>query len=128
MIEIKFDASNEDTTTGLTPYMNMLVSSNRDIVKFGLRKIPSFWGYKEEGYIYFMIAPPWTRTPINDVVNEVLVDNSIPKYRRADTNNSSSQSAVTNEAYLIKQHLNERIRNTAESKKPILYSSNVAIK
>ena len=82
MIEIKFEAISLDTTTGLLPYMSTLVSSNMDLVKYSLKKVPAYWGYKEDGFIYFMIAPPWAKLVVNDVVNSVHVQGVVPKYKR----------------------------------------------
>ena len=49
--------------------MNNLMSASSVIRKYGLRRVPHYWGYREEHHIYYMIAPPWVKLLINDVVN-----------------------------------------------------------
>ena len=49
--------------------MNNFVSSNSVIRKYGLRRVPHYWNYVENGNIFYMLAPPWVRTRVNDVVN-----------------------------------------------------------
>lgn len=46
-IEIKFDLTTIDTLQGLHAYMNTLLYNNEDILKFNLRKISFYWGFKE---------------------------------------------------------------------------------
>jgi len=60
-IEIKFDLTTIDTLQGLHAYMNTLLYNNEEIMRFCLRKISHYWGYKEGNYIYYMFAPPWVR-------------------------------------------------------------------
>ena len=38
-------------------------------MSFCLRKVTHFWGYKEGNYVYYMVAPPWVRSLVNDVIN-----------------------------------------------------------
>jgi hypothetical protein len=44
--------------------MNTLLYNNEEIMRFCLRKISHFWGYKEGNYIYYMLSPPWVRVYI----------------------------------------------------------------
>jgi hypothetical protein len=61
-IEMKFDLTTIDTLQGLHAYMNTLLSSNEEIMRFCLRKVTHYWGFKEANYVYYMVAPPWVRT------------------------------------------------------------------
>lgn len=45
-IEIKFDLSTVDTLQGLQAYMNTLVNANDDIMRYMLRKVSFYWGYR----------------------------------------------------------------------------------
>lgn len=49
--------------------MNNLISSNSIIRKYGLRRVPYYWGFKDTSHIYYMVAPPWVHLLVNDVVN-----------------------------------------------------------
>lgn len=61
-IEMKFDLTTIDTLQGLHAYMNTLLSANEEIMRFCLRKVTHFWGFKEANYVYYMVAPPWVKT------------------------------------------------------------------
>jgi len=61
MIEIKFDQQTQDIEKGLEIYMNNLISSNSIIRRYGLRRVPYYWGFKDTTHIYYMVAPPWVR-------------------------------------------------------------------
>ena len=60
-IEIKFDLSTIDTLQGLHAYMSTLLYNNEDVIRFGLKKVSHFWGFKENSFVYYMLAPPWVR-------------------------------------------------------------------
>ena len=49
--------------------MNTLLSSNEEVMRFCLRKVTHFWGFKEGSYVYYMVAPLWVKTLI---VREIL--------------------------------------------------------
>lgn len=66
---MKFDLTTIDTLQGLHAYMNTLLHSNEDIMRFCLRKVTHFWGFKEGTYVYYMVAPPWVKLVVNDVIN-----------------------------------------------------------
>jgi hypothetical protein len=68
-IEMKFDLTTIDTLQGLHAYMNTLLTANETIMSFCLRKVTHFWGFKEGNYVYYMVAPPWVRSLVNDVIN-----------------------------------------------------------
>ena len=61
-IEMKFDLTTIDTLQGLHAYMNTMLSSNEEVMRFCLRKVTHFWGFKEGSYVYYMVAPPWVKT------------------------------------------------------------------
>lgn len=73
MIEIKFDKQINDLEKGLEIYMNNLISSHSTIWKYGLRRVPYYWGFKDATHIYYMVAPPWIKLLVNDVVNYVKI-------------------------------------------------------
>ena len=66
---MKFDLTTIDTLQGLHAYMNTLLTANEDIMSFCLRKVTHFWGFKEGNYVYYMVAPPWVRSLVNDIIN-----------------------------------------------------------
>lgn len=66
---MKFDLTTIDTLQGLHAYMNTMLNSNEEILRFCLRKVTHFWGYKEGTYVYYMVAPPWVKTLVNDNIN-----------------------------------------------------------
>ena len=61
-IEIKFDTKSIDTEHGLKAYMNTIVKTHDVISQFNFRRVIKFWGYKEQGYVYFMLAPSWIKS------------------------------------------------------------------
>jgi hypothetical protein len=66
---MKFDLTTIDTLQGLHAYMNTMLNSNEDILRFCLRKVTHYWGFKEGTYVYYMVAPPWVKTLVNDQIN-----------------------------------------------------------
>jgi hypothetical protein len=46
---------------GLKAYMNTLITTHEVISQFNLKKVLKYWGTKDEGHIYFMLAPPWIK-------------------------------------------------------------------
>ena len=70
-IEIKFDGKSlPDTSKGLHAYMNTMVHSNQEIMGYNLKRVVHYWGYKEKGYIYYMLSPPWVKLFVNDISNQ----------------------------------------------------------
>jgi len=45
-IEIKFDVDTVDNLMGLHSYMNTMLNTNEDIIRYQLRKISYYWGYR----------------------------------------------------------------------------------
>jgi hypothetical protein len=43
--------------------MNTMINTNADVIKYQLRKISHYWGYRESGsnFVYYMLAPPWLK-------------------------------------------------------------------
>ena len=62
-IEIKFDVDTVDNLLGLHSYMNTMLNTNDDVIRYQLRKISHYWGYREQGsnFVYYMLAPPWLK-------------------------------------------------------------------
>lgn len=52
-----------DNLLGLHSYMNTMLNTNADVIKYQLRKISHYWGYRESGsnFVYYMLAPPWLK-------------------------------------------------------------------
>lgn len=48
--------------------MNTLINSNDEIIRFCLRKVSQFWGYKENSFVYYMLAPPWVKLYIVSII------------------------------------------------------------
>ena len=69
-IEIKFDMQTVDTLQGLHAYMNTMLNTNDDVIRYQLKKLPRYWGYREENFVYYMRTPPWVKLFINDVINQ----------------------------------------------------------
>lgn len=71
-IEIKFDITSVDSAKGLHAYMNTLLTGNDMMIKYCLRRVSHYWGFKDESeprYVYYMLAPPWVKVVINDNLN-----------------------------------------------------------
>lgn len=68
-IEVKFDLTTVDNAKGLHSYMNTMLNTNDDVIRYNLRKISYYWGYQEGDYLYYMLAPPWLKVYINDAIN-----------------------------------------------------------
>ena len=61
-IEVKFEIDTVDYLQGLHCYMNTLLNTNEDVIRYQLRKISHYWGYAEGNFIYYMFATPWVKT------------------------------------------------------------------
>ncbi len=53
-----------DNPEGLHAYMNTLLNTNDDIIRYQLRKISYYWNYTEGSFVYYMFAPPWLKVYI----------------------------------------------------------------
>ena len=60
-MEVKFDIETVDSLQGLHSYMNTLVNTNDDLIRYQMRKVSFYWGYHESGFVYYMFAPPWIK-------------------------------------------------------------------
>lgn len=60
-VEIKFDSKSLDTKHGLRAYMNTLLKTHEVISQFCFRRVIKFWGYEDNGHVYFMLAPSWIK-------------------------------------------------------------------
>jgi hypothetical protein len=76
LIEIKFDMNTVDTLQGLHAYMNTMLNTNDEVIRFQLRKLPRYWGYREENFVYYMLTPPWVKLYVNDVTNQTKASNN----------------------------------------------------
>jgi hypothetical protein len=50
-----------DTEFGLKAYMNTIVKTHPVVSQFQFRRVIKFWGYKDQGFMYFMLAPNWIK-------------------------------------------------------------------
>lgn len=124
MIEIKFESNTLDTEKGLKIYMNNFISANTVMRKYGLRRVSHYWGYKEDHHIYYMVAPPWVKLLINDVVNFWKITQS---QAHNDTESKAPSFSSDEEEMTARDKIKHRIKFTAEEKKPVLYSRSVAM-
>lgn len=67
-IEMKFDLTTIDTLQGLHAYMNTLLTANEDVMSYCLKKVTHYWGYKEQNYVYYMVAPPWVKVLVVSIL------------------------------------------------------------
>ena len=124
MVEIKFENNAKDTAQGLKIYMNNFISANAVMRKYGLRKVAHYWGYKEDNYIYYMVAPPWVKLLVNDVVNFLKISQS---QERQETESIAPSFSSDEEEMDARKKIKQRIKYTAGEKKPVLYSKGVAM-
>ncbi len=63
LICIRFNRETVESGRGLKAYMNVLAASNPSIQKFQLQRVIEDWGtIPGDGWIYYMLKPPWCRT------------------------------------------------------------------
>lgn len=104
--------------------MNNFISANTVMRKYGLRRIAHYWGYKEDNHIYYMIAPPWIKLLVNDVVNFWKITNS---QAQQETESAAPSFSSDEEEMTARKKIRYRIKNVAEEKKPVLYSKSVVM-
>ncbi len=105
-IEIKLDISSIDSVKGLHAYMNTLLNANDVILHYQLRRVFFYWGYSDDDkYVYYMLAPPWVKVPINDEMNSIGLRIQAGKIKESN----SFRYAL------------------AMEKKPVLYSKDIEI-
>ena len=56
--------------------MNTMLNTNDDVIRFQLKKLPRYWGYRESNFVYYMLTPPWVKLFINDVINQTKASNN----------------------------------------------------
>mmetsp|Transcript_17431 Transcript_17431/g.17169 ORF Transcript_17431/g.17169 Transcript_17431/m.17169 type:complete len:288 (-) Transcript_17431:32-895(-) len=112
-IEIKFDGQTVDTTKGLHAYMNTLLHNDEEIMNYNLRRIIHYWGYKEGQFIYYMLAPVWVKTKVNDIMNF---------YKKGELRGDSSFDSFS----VSEEKFDKKLANRAQEKKPTLYSREIA--
>jgi hypothetical protein len=76
LVEIKFDMNTVDTLQGLHAYMNTMLNTNDEVIRFQLKKLPRYWGYREDNFVYYILTPPWVKLYINDVINQTKASNN----------------------------------------------------
>jgi hypothetical protein len=119
--------------------MNNLLYYNKEISKYQLKKVtPHYWGFKEGSFVYYMIAPPWVKTLIvseallnfqNDVVNCTGFGVSGAVGSQKDSQESISELTKTfssSDQHYV-DRVAQRIKTTAEERKPLLYSRDIKI-
>ena len=62
---------------GLHSYMNTMLNTNEDVLRYQLRKISYYWGYRQGNFVYYMLAPPWLKVyivskSINDFIYRMI--------------------------------------------------------
>lgn len=73
MIELRFESESIESTQSLNTYMNLLIETDDEIFSFKLRKHISKWGLNKEGFISFVLCPPWIhpQNPSNHHSNNI---------------------------------------------------------
>jgi len=56
--------------------MNTMLNTNDEVIRFQLRKLPRYWGFREDSFVYYMLTPPWVKLYVNDVVNQTKPSNN----------------------------------------------------
>jgi len=75
-----------DTLQGLHAYMNTMLNTNDDMIRYQLRKLPRYWGHREGSFVYYMLSPPWVKLYVNDVINQAKASNERTAQQMAGTN------------------------------------------
>ena len=114
MIEIKFDGKTIDTTKGLHAYMNTMLHTNPEVMRYDLRRVIHYWGFKEGQFIYYVVAPSWVKLKINDIMNF---------YKKADLKTRSSFDSFSQS----EEKFDKRLAERAQENKPVLYSREIEI-
>ena len=91
-MEVKFDIETVDSLQGLHSYMNTLVNTNDDLIRFQMRKVSYYWGYHENSYVYYMFAPPWIKLAVVSVHLHFLT----PCLERRDKSTTNEESQREN--------------------------------
>lgn len=71
--------------------MNTMLNTNDECIRFQLKKLPRYWGYREDDFVYYMLTPPWVKLYINDVINQTKASNE----RTALSMQGQNQSTIT---------------------------------
>ena len=67
LIEIRVTEASVDSQMALHAYMNVLANQDEELFQFKLKRVTQVWGLVEASFIYYTLAPPWTRLRTNDV-------------------------------------------------------------
>ncbi|CAG9325745.1 unnamed protein product [Blepharisma stoltei] len=87
MIEIRFEEETIENPKGLHNYMNLLIENDEEIHYYKLRKIVQKWGFKTDGFITYVMSPPWVHSRVSDTFYSLHPEQS-PK--------GSAFSSITN--------------------------------
>ena len=88
-VEVKFDMKSVDTELGLKAYMNTLVKTHDVISQFQFRRVIKFWGYRDNGFMYFMLAPNWIK--FNPGITYAgILNQQLDDANKGDPNNQNS--------------------------------------
>lgn len=113
---MKFDLTTVDTLQGLHAYMNTLINSNEEVLRYCLRKVAHYWGYKDGNYVYYMLAPPWVKFIVVSPYILYLSQNDVVNQSRNHGNNSKNLSDTKTSQV-----------NSNNNKKPTLFSKDINI-
>jgi len=132
-VEVKFDTKSLDTEMGLKAYMNTLIKTHDVISQFHFKRVIKFWGYKNNGYIYFMLAPPWIKfnagVAYAGVLNQQLdeASKSVNKDLDQDTiNRRMNENMSSSEQNLFKIH-KMVFKKSNFIKEPSLFSKDIPV-
>jgi len=96
--------------------MNNLINLNSEVSSYDLRRIIHYWGYEENSYTYYVLAPHWVHLWVNDIVN-MHFDKSLKE-------GDDSENSMISDKDLLKKKMMYQI---AEEKKITLYSKDIDI-
>mmetsp|Transcript_9463 Transcript_9463/g.18245 ORF Transcript_9463/g.18245 Transcript_9463/m.18245 type:complete len:327 (-) Transcript_9463:2132-3112(-) len=66
LIEVRFEESTVDNPKGLHTYMNVMTNKDPIISEWQLRRVAQNWGFSEDGFIYYQLAPHWKALKSSD--------------------------------------------------------------
>ena len=132
-VEVKFDMKSLDTEMGLKAYMNTLIKTHDVISQFHFKRVIKFWGYKNNGHIYFMLAPPWIKfnagVAYAGVLNQQLdeASKSVNKDLEQETiNRRMNENMSSSEQNLFKIH-KMVFKKSNFIKEPSLFSKDIPV-
>ena len=77
-IAIRFDIDTVESERGLKAYMNVLAATNDSVQRFQLQRVIEDWGTKPgDGWLYYIMKPPWCRAKSIDTFFALNPDSRI---------------------------------------------------